>query len=117
VRSAGITDLRHGYVLEGDWMGHDRFASRPTSRHPLPLPKGVKCYTIAAAIGPAPKSRWDQVIGDGLVPVQSALGQHPDARLKLTFPRSRQWTVRGISHLGLLDRDQVYELIRDWLGA
>jgi len=116
VRSAGITDLRHGYVLDEDWKGHDRFASRAASRHPLPLPKGIKCYTIAAAIGTASTPRWDQVIGDELVPVQSALGQHPDARLELTFPRSRQWTVRGVSHLGLLDRGQVYKRIRDRLG-
>src|SRR5271165_382278 len=26
VRSAGITDLRHGYVLDEDWQGRDRFA-------------------------------------------------------------------------------------------
>jgi len=54
VRSAGITDLRHGYVLEEYWKGHDRFASRAASRHTLPLPRGVKSYTIAAAIRPAP---------------------------------------------------------------
>jgi pimeloyl-ACP methyl ester carboxylesterase len=57
VRSAGITDLRHGYVLEEDWKGHDRFANRADSRRPLPLPKRVQCYTIAATIGHAPASR------------------------------------------------------------
>ena len=68
VRSAGITDLRHGYVLDEDWKGHDRFANRVDSRRPLPLPKRVQCYTIAATIGHAPASRRDQLIGDGLVP-------------------------------------------------
>jgi hypothetical protein len=116
VRSAGITDLRHGYVHEDDWNGHDRFANRADSRRPLPLPKRVQCYTIAAAIGQATAPRRDLLIGDGLVPVPSALGDHRDPRLKLRFPRSHQWTARGTSHFGLLSRGHVYERIRDWLG-
>jgi hypothetical protein len=115
VRSAGITDLRYGYVLEEDWKGHDRFANRADSRRPLPLPKRVQCYTIAATLRRAPASRLDHLIGDGLVPVPSALGDHPDPQLKLTFPRSHQWTARGTSHLGLL-RAQVYERIRGWFS-
>jgi hypothetical protein len=115
VRSAGITDLRHGNVLEQDWKRHGRFADRSTdSRRPLPLPKRVQCYTIAAAIGHASASRRDQLIGDGLVPVPSALGDHRDPRLKLTFPRSHQWTARGTNHMGLLLPGQVYERIRGW---
>jgi pimeloyl-ACP methyl ester carboxylesterase len=30
VRSAGITDLRHGNLLDEDWLGRDRFAPAPT---------------------------------------------------------------------------------------
>ena len=117
VRSAGITDLRHGYLLEEDWKGHNRFANRTDSRRPLPLPKRVHCYTTAAAIGHAPTPLLDQLIGDGLVPVPSALGDHRDPRLKLPFPRSHQWTARGTSHIGLLGRGQVYERIRGYFGA
>jgi len=114
VRSQGITDLRHGAVLEEDWKGGGRFANRVDSRRPVPLPKHVQCYTIAGSIERAPATRRDQLIGDGLVPVPSALGDHPDSRLKLSFPASRQWTVRSTSHLGLLHRGPVYERIRDW---
>jgi pimeloyl-ACP methyl ester carboxylesterase len=116
VRSAGITDLRHGYVLEEDWKGHDRFANRADSRRPLPLPKRVQCYTIAATLGHAPTSRRAQPIGDGLVPIRSALGDHRDSRLKLAFPQSHQWTASGTSHFGLLLPGPVYERIRGWFG-
>ncbi len=116
VRSRGITDLRHGYVLEEDRQGDARFANLADSRCPVPLPKRVQCYTIAGSIGRAPAARRDQLIGDGLVPVPSALGDHPDSRLKLSFPPSRQWTARSTSHLGLLRRGPVYERIRDWFG-
>jgi hypothetical protein len=114
VRSAGITDLRHGYVLEEEWRG--RAANRSDSRRSLPLPRRVRCYTIAATIGDAPSPRRDSLIGDGLVPVASALGDHADSRRRLAFPRSRQWTATGTSHLGLLCSSEVYERIRRWLG-
>ncbi|MEJ7805753.1 MAG: alpha/beta hydrolase, partial [Telluria sp.] len=51
IRSAGITDLRHGSVLDDDWDGHDRFAhGAPLPQH-VPLPAGVRCYAITATIG------------------------------------------------------------------
>src|SRR5690348_1173139 len=78
VRSVGITERRHSYVLEEDWKGHDRFANRDDPRRVLPLPKKVQCYAIAAAIGRTPIPRRDQLLGDGLVPVPSALGEHCD---------------------------------------
>ena len=116
VRSAGITDLRHGSMLEEDWKGRDRSANRSDSRRSLPLPRHVQCYTIAAAIGDVPSPRRDQLIGDGLVPVASALGDHPDSRRRLAFPRSHRWTATGTSHLGLLCSSRVYERIRGWFG-
>ena len=115
VRSAGITDLRHGYVLEKDWKGRDRSVNRSDSCYSLP-PRRVQCYTIAAMIGETPSYRRDQLIGDGLVPVASALGEHRDSRRRLAFPRSHQWTARDTSHLGLLCSGQVYERIRGWFG-
>ena len=52
LRSAGITDLRHGNLLDEDWAD-GRFASRDT-RAVLPLPAGVACYAVAGTLGPAP---------------------------------------------------------------
>ena len=115
VRSAGITDLRHGYVLE-EWKACGSSAIRRDSCRPLALPRRVQCYTIAATIGNTPPRRRDQLIGDGLVPIASALGIHRDSRRRLAFPPAHQWTVGGTSHMGLLCSGQVYERIRGWLG-
>jgi pimeloyl-ACP methyl ester carboxylesterase len=41
LRSAGITDLRHGSVQDTDWDGHGRFDHAADRRQPLPLPPGV----------------------------------------------------------------------------
>jgi hypothetical protein len=56
-------------------------------------------------------------VGDGLVPVNSALGRHRDPARTLPIPADRQWIARGASHLDLLDSPPVYARIRDWLSG
>jgi len=109
IRSAGITDLRYGNLLDDDWYGRDRFDVSPDLRCLLPLPESVLCYTIAATTG--------RLLGDGVVPVNSALGRHKDARRTLSFPKSRQWVGYGMNHFDLLSEPAVYERIKRWLVA
>jgi len=117
VRSAGITDLRHGSLLDGDWIRRDRFARSHARPLPLPLPEGVACHAIAASLGKGPGDLGGRILGDGLVPVASALGVHKDPSRSLAIPPSRQWTGYGMNHLDLLDRKEVGERIVSWLGA
>lgn len=113
IRSAGITDLRHGNLLDEDWQGRDRFETGEDPRQPVPLPEGVQCYAMAAA----PRDRKSRLFGDGLVPVNSALGRHQEAGRTLPFPESRQWIAPGLKHFDLLSRPEAYEKIREWLAA
>ena len=55
-------------------------------------------------------------MGDGLVPLASAPGEHPDPAFDLGFPAERRWIGHGFGHVALLFRPDVYERIRDWLG-
>ena len=48
IRSAGVTDLRFGNVLDEHWEGRDRFGHAGDPRGQLELPDGVQCYAIAA---------------------------------------------------------------------
>ncbi len=116
VRSAGITDLRHGSVLDEDWEGRSRFEVRRERPRPVPLPVGVKCHAIAATMA-REASLADHLVGDGLVPLNSALGQHSDAGRALAFPEGQRWIGRGMNHFDLLSHPLVYERIRDWLGG
>ncbi|MDT8999030.1 alpha/beta fold hydrolase [Paucibacter sp. APW11] len=114
LRSAGITDLRHGNLLDEDWVGQDRFARRADQRQPVPLPTGMRCYAVAGSLrSEGERPRW---LGDGLVPVASALGKHRDPARALHFEAQRQWCGRGINHLQLLSSPQVYARLRDWLA-
>lgn len=116
IRSAGITDLRHGNLLDEDWQGRDRFAGGPDRRRPVRLPPAVSCAAIAAVSGGGGGAgeRW---AWDGWVSVDSALGRHSDPALSLRFPADRRWVGRGMGHLDLLDRPEVYQRLRSWLSA
>ena len=115
IRSAGITDLRHGSMVDADWEHRDRFVRSRRKPQALPLPPGVSCYSIAASLAKATGEPLERLLGDGLVPLASALGQHDDARRTLPFGKSHQWIGYGMHHLDLLDRGEVYACIRRWL--
>lgn len=117
LRSAGITDLRYGSLLDEDWAGGDRFAHTRDARRPVPLPAGVRCYAIAASTARADGDLRGMLLGDGLVPHASALGDHPNPALALGFPAERRWVGYDMHHLDLLDRPDVYARLRQWLGA
>ena len=116
VRSSGITDLRHGNVLPSGAGDADRFEMAPDTRPPLPLPAGVACYAVAATTSATPGDLKDQLVGDGLVPVRSALGQHAEARHTLAFPPDRQWVAPGMNHMELLKRPEVTAQLVRWLS-
>jgi pimeloyl-ACP methyl ester carboxylesterase len=115
MRSAGITDLRHGTVRAEDRQGDARFDHHVDARTPLPLPANVPCFTIAGSLSKTAPRTARLPRGDGLVPVASALGRHPDARMQLDFPPSRQHIALGTGHLDLLCSAPVYRKLRDWL--
>jgi len=55
-------------------------------------------------------------VGDGLVPLDSALGRHRDVGKTLAVPPQRQWIARGTGHLDLLGRPEVYRQLHRWLA-
>ena len=116
MRSAGITDLRHGNVLDDDWDGRDRFALSGDERQPVPLPERVDCYAVAATLGKRRDLLSERLLGDGLVPLASALGHHRKPEHALAFPKSHQWVGYEMGHLELLSRPEVYARLSAWLA-
>lgn len=112
IRSEGVTDLRFGYVLDSHWQGRERFTLGVDEREPLPLPSGVRCFAIAATKS---KPGEPKLRGDGLVPVESALGQHLAPHLHLNFPTEHQRVVYGAAHLDLLSRPEAYAAVKDFV--
>ncbi|TAG75618.1 MAG: alpha/beta hydrolase, partial [Burkholderiales bacterium] len=85
IRSAGITDLRYGNVLERDW------SNDASARITTALPSNIQCFAIAATTGKSTRDLRDALLGDGLVPVASALGKHRLIKHRLAFPEANTW--------------------------
>jgi pimeloyl-ACP methyl ester carboxylesterase len=115
VSSAGMTDLRYGYVLDVDWQGQDLFRPRSGSREVVPLPEGVTCFAVAGAIAARRGAQADNLVGDGLVPLSSALGQHSEARRSLAFAEGSKWIAYRTGHLALAHSPAVTQQLVRWL--
>ncbi|HVR95270.1 MAG TPA: alpha/beta hydrolase [Thermoanaerobaculia bacterium] len=114
IRSAGITDLRHGNLLDEDWADRDQFERSGDPRQPVPLPEGVACYAMAAMAREGVGDPWPS---DGFVPPGSALGHHEEPDLTLSLPESRRWVLHGFHHFDLLSQSDAYEKIKEWMES
>jgi hypothetical protein len=101
VRSAGITDLRHGRIGAGD--------------SPVPLSGGPRWHAIAACLGSGAERTKSKVLGDGLVTVDSALGRHADPARHLKFEPDRLLVLNDMNHMALLDRLEVTQALLRWM--
>jgi hypothetical protein len=115
LRSSGITDLRYGLLLDEDWAGRDRFRRAPDHRTTLPLPEGVACYAVAGTVAGKRGLLAERLLGDGLVPLHSALGQHDDAVRSLHFAKTSTFIAYRTNHLALLSSPEVGAQLLKWL--
>ena len=117
IRSAGITDLRYGSLLDEDWR-----QARPLRPRRGPRASPCRCRQgWRATRSPRPPARprgelSSRLLGDGIVPLASALGRHADPRLALEFDAQRQWVACETNHLQLLSRPEVYARLKQWLA-
>jgi hypothetical protein len=116
IRSAGVTDLRHGNVVDEDWNHGDRFYQHDDTRRTIQLPAQVTCFAAAATLGRRRGDVKDRWLGDGLVPIDSALGVHRDPERCIAFAEGHHRTYFETSHWDLLSASGVYSQIRDWLA-
>ncbi len=98
-RSLGIQNLRHGVC--------------PAS---VPLPDSVECFAVAGALAEDPSRPGAAWVGDGLVPVASALGHGRAGNPALGIPEHRQWVAPGVGHLDLLSDAMVARQLEQWLA-
>jgi len=106
IRSAGIKDLRYGYVIEEDWAGCDADTCLRDHRHDVDLLETANHYVISAALAQDERSPSARLLGDLLVHPRSARGQVDQVR-----------HLGGLHHFDLLNHPRVYEAIRSWLDA
>lgn len=116
VRSAGITDLRYGNLVDADWQGRERFQRHPDTRQLVALPAGIECFAVAATTATRRGILADRLFGDGLVPLHSALGHHDDPQRTLAFRADAQRIFYEMDHMTLLSHPQVAQQMVQWLN-
>ena len=116
IRSAGITNLRHGNVQDEDWQHHDEHEDNTDSRVPTPLAGGIKHYAIAATLSRRSGERMGRVLGDGLVHPSSATGRHNNPDFNLAFPEEHTKIFYGLGHLAMLHDLRVMSQLKEWLN-
>ncbi|MCA9669713.1 MAG: alpha/beta hydrolase [Myxococcales bacterium] len=114
-RSAGIKDLRHGYLLDEEWAGGGDERLLPSARQHVPLLDGVDYYAGLATLG-ADEAHWlARLFGDGAVHPASARGDRWLGR-GLELPSDNVRVFPKTSHLGLVYSEPVYEQLRSWMS-
>lgn len=116
IRSAGIIDLRHGSVRDDDWEQlQARMGFSDDIRHPAPMPSSVNAYLIAACLDEKPSKNSFDLIGDGLVSISSALGEHAGDH-HINIPEARKAIFYGVNHMDIQYHERVRDLVIQWLG-
>lgn len=113
--SAGIKDLRHGYLLTDDWSGCDQDACLRDHRHDAPLLATANHYAISATITADPGGAVGAVVGDLLVQPASAHGERR-RRQVIPLPVQHGRRLGGMHHFDLLSHPAVWQVIREFLS-
>ena len=118
LRSAGIIDLRYGSIRDADWKSLEERSVLPAEfRHPTRLPLHVNTYLVAAAlIETHYENKTTSLLGDGLVSVESALGEYTEEHT-LSVPEGHKAIFYGVNHMNLTYNDRVLAQVISWLSA
>ncbi len=113
VRSAGIKDLRHGYLCDEDWQ---KASSEPlkNNRHPVPLLAHAEHYTISGTLSESDAHWSENWLGDALVTTPSAHGNSKDPDHHIPFDSRHSAQFPGVGHLALAHSESVYQQIKSW---
>lgn len=112
LRSAGIQDLRFGYLRDEDWSERDPHEPLRNHAEPLAPVPGVAYHFVSGGLTTSERHPLAALIGDVLVRKASAASPL-DADGK---PHGDDRHVQGASHFHLLNHPQTYEHIREWLS-
>lgn len=105
IRSLGIQQLRHGTIHPEIDLG---------SGDSLKLPDGTSHLLIGTTLG---EIGQHTPIGDGLVPLSSALGRDEKSTKELAAEDLKRVHLEDLDHFQLMKHPDVYSQLEDWLGV
>ena len=113
-RSAGIVDLRHGYISNDEWEGQDLTGQWGLDRiAAAPLPH-ADYHFVASTLGASQRHPLSSVLGDLLVHVSSATGVTRNGPI---VEGARSEYVPSAHHFALLNHPRIADSLVEWLNA
>jgi pimeloyl-ACP methyl ester carboxylesterase len=114
LRSAGIKDLRYGYLVDECWREQDCDAFLRNTSREVPFLRTAHHYFVCATVSREPDALAGRIIGDLLVLRPSAWAQPRGQRLR--FPIEHYAHVGAANHFELLNHPAIYRQIRRWMA-
>jgi len=115
-RSAGIKDLRYGYLVDECWLDQDCDAFMRNTSREIPFLRTARHYFLCATLSHEPNAPMGRIIGDLLVLQPSAWGQEGRGK-RLLFGIEHYHHLGGANHFHLLNHPAIYAQIRRCLGS
>ncbi|MFT4189765.1 MAG: alpha/beta fold hydrolase [Aeromicrobium sp.] len=113
-RSAGIVDLRHGYISADEWEGQDLTARWGLDRIAAAPLAHAEYHFVAATLGATRRHPLSAVLGDMLVHFSSAAGI---GRSGSIVDGARFEYLPSASHFALLNHPRVGDWLVEWVKA
>ncbi|MCW2841565.1 MAG: alpha/beta hydrolase [Aeromicrobium sp.] len=113
-RSAGIVDLRHGYISRDEWEGQDLTGQWGLDRIAAAPLAHAEYHFVAATLGASQRHPLSGVLGDLLVHFSSATGVGPAGPI---VEGARFEYLPSAHHFALLNHPRVGDWIVDWITA
>ena len=115
-RSAGIKDLRYGYLVDEDWVGHDPDAFLRDTGSQIPFLHSANHYFVCATVSDDAHHHIGRVMGDLLV-LRASAWAHGGYGERTQFPVDNYRQLGAANHFDLLNHPAIYDQIRRWLSG
>jgi pimeloyl-ACP methyl ester carboxylesterase len=109
-RSAGIRDLRFGYLVEEDWRGEKPARLLHNNRSEVPPLEGCTHTFVSATVARSLRHPLSWIGGDLLVATDSAAGRRSDGSVVVSADAVIH--LDRLTHFDLLDHPLVYQQMR-----
>ena len=116
LRSAGIKDLRYGYLVDECWMDQDCDAYLRDTSQEIPFLPTARHYFICATLTREADAPVGRIVGDLLV-LQASAWAHEGRGRRLRFPIEHYYHLGQANHFDLLNHPAIFDQMRRCLAS
>jgi len=113
MRSEGILDLRHGYMLQEEWEQAEVLGGMVSRKVPVPPLATARYYALTGSVSGKSSSEPSPLVNDGMVSTASAANIGRDDELRF-LENDRYRHLPGVNHFGMALNPDVYRALAEW---